>query len=655
MNFFDRGKIFVVSNTWGWAGSVKEFLSTPYEMWLRSLSDHHLRLWDMNPSGSQIEAWKVEHRIVVDALRNCVNVDGQMIESWSVVFEYELPLEGGRRPDVVVMTGASITVLEFKSGVKLNQADVDQTIGYVRDLSDYHSGSHQFPCMGILVLSGASEKYAKILDGIPVVGGPAIHPYLMSSHREGKVDLQSWLDSPYEPLPSLVEAARRIFRDEELPHVYTAISAGIPETVELLGEIIDAAAESSGRVLALVTGVPGAGKTLVGLRLVHERTEKHGRATFLSGNGPLVQVLQDALQSRVFVRDLHAFIKSYALNLKPKTPSEHVIVFDEAQRAWDAAYMNEKKGVERSEPELLIEIGERIEDWAALIGLVGEGQEIHSGEESGIKQWETAASPPNAKESWVIHCPPKLASTFESLEVVAHEELDLNVTLRSRRAEDLHSWVHLLLEGSLVLAHRQSLKVHEQRYQIYLTRDLDEAKRYARLRYDGEPSRRYGFLASSHAKKLVGFGVDNSYQATSTMNVAKWYNASSDDPKSSNSLRQPVTEFGCQGLELDLPIVCWGDDYLWNGSKWALKPINRRYRQDDPQALLRNTYRVLMTRGRDGLVIFLPTGEMFDQTEVALLAAGVKMMPIGDELAGVASSDGKKWVVEPASVSRIAK
>jgi hypothetical protein len=317
--------------------------------------------------------------------------------------------------------------------------------------------------------------------------------------------------------------------------------------------------------------------------------------------------------------------------------------------------MNEKKGIQRSEPELLIEIGERIEDWAALVGLVGEGQEIHSGEESGIKQWETAASPPYAKEKWVIHCPPKLASTFESLEVIAHEELDLNVSLRSRRAEDLHSWVHLLLEGSLVLAHRQSLKVHEQRYQIYLTRDLDEAKRYARLRYDGEPFRRYGFLASSHAKKLVVFGVDNSFQATSTMNVAKWYNAPIDDPKSSNSLGQPVTEFGCQGLELDLPIVCWGDDYLWNGTTWSLKPIKRRYRQDDPQALLRNTYRVLMTRGRDGLVIFLPPGEMFDQTEVALLAAGVKMMPVGDELAGVASSDGKKWVVEPSSVSRIAK
>ncbi len=645
--------IFWMSETWGWAGSVKELLNTPQEVWIKRLSEHHIRLWGMNPSGSQTDAWKVEYQIVVDALRKCLLVNVDAVIDWSVIFEFELPLEGGRRPDVIVITGASITVLEFKSGVKLNQADVDQAIGYVRDLADYHAGSHHVPCTGILVLSGASETYAKMVDGIPVVGGASIHSYLLSSHREGKVDLQKWLDSPYEPLPSLVDAARRIFRDEELPHVYTAISAGIPETVELLGELVDAAAESGGRILALVTGVPGSGKTLVGLRLVHERTEKHGRATFLSGNGPLVQVLQDALQSRVFVRDLHAFIKSYALNLRPKTPAEHVIVFDEAQRAWDAAYMNEKKGVQRSEPELLIEIGERIENWAALVGLVGEGQEIHSGEESGIKQWELAASEPNAKEKWVIHCPPKLAKTFESLEVVPHAELDLNVTLRSRRAEDLHSWVRLLLEGSLALAHRLSTKVYADRYQIYLTRDIDEAKRYARLRYEGEPSRRYGLLASSHAKTLVDFGIDNSYQATNRMNIAKWYNLSSEDLKSSNALIQPVTEFSCQGLELDLPIVCWGNDYLWTGDAWSLKPINRRYKQEDPQELLRNVYRVLMTRGRDGLVIFLPPAEVFDLTEVALLAAGVKMMPVGDELTTTASSDGIKWIVEPISVSRV--
>jgi DUF2075 family protein len=139
------------------------------------------------------------------------------------------------------------------------------------------------------------------------------------------------------------------------------------------------------------------------------------------------------------------------------------------------------------------------------------------------------------------------------------------------------------------------------------------------------------------------------------MNVAKWYNAPASDQKSSNSLNQPVTEFGCQGLELDLPIVCWGDDYLWTGSSWKLKPINRRYPQEDPLTLLRNTYRVLMTRGRDGLVIFLPDEERFNQTEVALLAAGVRLLPTGDELATAATADGKKWIVEPMSVSRIAQ
>ncbi len=162
----------------------------------------------------------------------------------------------------------------------------------------------------------------------------------------------------------------------------------------MLGRIAEDAARSGSRAFALVTGVPGAGKTLVGLRLVYERSEEVGTATFLSGNGPLVQVLQDALQSRVFVRDLHAYIKTYALNLRMKQPDEHVVVFDEAQRAWDARYMHTKKGVERSEPELLISIGERMDGWAVFVGLVGEGQEIHSGEEAGIAQWSAALRPP---------------------------------------------------------------------------------------------------------------------------------------------------------------------------------------------------------------------------------------------------------------------
>ena len=624
-----------MSDTWGWAGTISDFLSTPQESWLQSLEDHHLRLWNFNSSNSQRVAWVDEHKVMTAALKSCLNAAALEVSTWSIVFEYELPMEGGRRPDVIVFTGAAFVVIEFKSAPMINQGDIDQTMGYVRDLCDYHAESADLAHFGILVLTGASPTFAKLVDETPVVGGSSLHQYLFSAHQEGTVDLDAWLNSPYRPLPTLVEAARRIFRDEPLPHIHTAIAAGIPETVELLGRIVDKTSDENSRSLAFVTGVPGSGKTLVGLRLVHERTSTHGRATFLSGNGPLVQVLQDALSSRVFVRDLHAFIKTYALNQRLSTPEEHIIVFDEAQRAWDARYMKEKKNVAKSEPDLLISIGERIEDWATMVGLIGEGQEIHSGEEAGIQQWRDAVSNSSNTKTWSIHCPPKLKDQFQGLSVSTHEELDLNVSLRSKRAEDLHQWVHLLLSGSLSLAHRQALKIRHAQYPLYVTRDIEEAKRYARQRFDEEPNHRSGLLASSHAKNLLKHGIDNGYQATSNMNVAKWYNAPTSDPKSSNALIQPVTEFSCQGLELDLPILCWGSDYRMQSESWNLTPINRRYKQDDPKALLRNAYRVLLTRGRDGLIIFVPNEPLMDATENALLAAGVQLLPTAAELIAV--------------------
>jgi DUF2075 family protein len=624
-----------MSDTWGWAGTISDFLSTPQATWLQSLEDHHLRLWNANASTSQHKAWIDEHVVITSSLKACLKAATEEVSTWSLVFEYELPMEGGRRPDVVVFTGRSFVVIEFKSSPMVNQGDIDQTIGYVRDLCDYHAGSADLPHFGILVLTGAAPTFAKMVDETPVVGSESLHQYLFSSHHNGNVDLESWLNAPYRPLPTLVEAARRIFRDEPLPHIHTAIAAGIPETVELLGRIVDQTSNESGRSLAFVTGVPGSGKTLVGLRLVHERTSTHGRATFLSGNGPLVQVLQDALSSRVFVRDLHAFIKTYALNQRLSTPEEHIIVFDEAQRAWDARYMKEKKNIERSEPELLISIGERIENWATMVGLIGEGQEIHSGEEAGIQQWRDAVSHSSNTKTWSIHCPPKLKDEFQGLLVNTHEELDLNVTLRSKRAEDLHEWVRLLLDGKLKSAHQQAVKIRYAQYPIYVTRNIDEAKQYARQRFSEEPNHRSGLLASSHAKNLLKHGIDSGYQATSNMNVAKWYNAPTNDPKSSNALIQPVTEFGCQGLELDLPILCWGDDYRRMADDWVLKPINRRYKQDDPHALLRNAYRVLLTRGRDGLIIFVPEDTSMDSTENALLAAGVQLLPSDVELIAV--------------------
>lgn len=577
-------------------------------------------------------AWAAEFDAVVGALRECLHALPEAAPAWGVVFEYELPMEGGRRPDVVVLAGRTLVVVECKSVAVPSQADIDQVWAYARDLSEYHEASHDLTVVPVLVMGGAAPGFAAAVDGVAVTAPEQLGHYLFDAYEPGAIDLDGWLHAPYHPLPSLVAAARRIFEHEPLPHVKRALAAGVPETVELLGSIVDGDAAEGTRSLAFVTGVPGAGKTLVGLRLVYERSAAAGRATFLSGNGPLVAVLQDALRSRVFVRDLHAFIRTHGINQRASKPGEHVVVFDEAQRAWDGEYMHTKRGVAASEPDLLVQIGERIEGWSTLVGLVGGGQEIHSGEEAGMAQWKVAASPPNAAERWHVHCPPALADTFTGLPVTTHDRLDLVVSLRSRRAEELHRWVHLLLEGSISLAARQAQRMASDTFPMYVTRSLDDAKGYARDRFAGEPDRRYGLVASSHAKILPKHGVDNSFIATSRMNIAAWFNATPDDPKSCCALDRPVTEFGCQGLELDLPIVCWGEDVRWDGSMWQLTPVRRRYRQDDPQQLLRNTYRVLLTRGRDGFVVFLPPVAHLDATEHALLAAGVRPLPEAGDL-----------------------
>ncbi|MGH9892456.1 MAG: DNA/RNA helicase domain-containing protein, partial [bacterium] len=336
-----------------------------------------------------------------------------------------------------------------------------------------------------------------------------------------------------------------------------------------------------------------------------------------------------ALRSRVFVRDLHAFIKTHGL--QGKIPNQHVIVFDEAQRAWDAAFMEYKRRVARSEPELLIEAGVRVPDWSLLVGLVGEGQEIFSGEEAGIRQWRGAVAASDAK--WTIYCPPRLASEFEGLEVHMHDELDLTVSLRSHRAEELHTWVALLLQGSVALAARQAMRIQgAETYPMYVTRDFDEAKEYVRARYDGEEDKRYGVLVSSHAKNLQRMGIKSGYLDQRKMKVARWFNAPPDDVLSGCSFDMPVTEFQCQGLEVDMPIVGWGSDYRWDGASWNLRPIRRQYAQEDPVQLLQNAYRVLLTRGRDGLVVWVPQGEEMNLTEHVLLAAGLRPLPEADDV-----------------------
>lgn len=634
----------------GWQGTVAEFLDLAQSDLLASLAARHLHVMGLPPSGEQMDAWRGEYEILGAALREIV-ASTSRAGDWAVIFEYELPRERGRRPDVVILTGSQVLVLEFKETATLQRAHVDQVAAYARDLRHYHAASHDKLVDPVLVLTHCAEERLQ-LDGrrgpdvrrcagagvglgseleldssdVAVVNPQGLRAVIAELERRAPdepVDVHGWLEADYSPLPSLVSAARSIFEHEPLPQIKKAQSAGIPDTIATLVAAANQARQNGELHLALITGVPGSGKTLVGLQFVYENhfgdTGSHRSAVFLSGNGPLVQVLQYALRSKVFVQDVHGFLKQYG-GASTRTPEEHIWVYDEAQRAWDAQRVLEKRGHDRSEPEDFLHIGARKDSWALIVGLIGEGQEIYLGEEAGLSQWNDAIR--KSSESWTVHCPRKIASIFESADrLETNESLDLDMSLRTHLAEDVQGWVQDLLDGRLDAAAGHAEAMERQGFRLYLTRDLERARSYVRERYRTEEDKRYGFLGSSKSK-LERFGIPADFYSTQRVKIGSWYYDHPDSAGSCCRLDSAATEFQCQGLELDLPIVGWGVDLHWDGRGWQ-SPPQRRSTARDPHLLRLNSYRVLLTRGRDGVVLYVPDGgPAFDADFEALEAAG---------------------------------
>jgi len=608
--------------THGWAGSIRGFLDQPRSLIELSLQEHLQGLLGFNAAESQVEAWIEEIDVLKQSFRD-LSIAKPSCLNWSVVLEFELPLEGGRRPDVIVLGGEKIFVLEFKQDPQLQRSSLDQVAAYARDLAEYHSKSHGIEVVPILIPTKTFDKL-EIRDVVTVISPDKIAPFLYSDDDIDPINLDEWLEGDYAPLPTLIAAAKMIFNNERLPSIKRAESYGVAKAVLKLRDIAQNSNLNSERALAFVSGVPGAGKTLVGLQFVYEESNLNSQAIFLSGNGPLVEVLRDALKSKAFVSDLHAFIKSFGTT--SKVPKQHIIVFDEAQRAWDASNMMLKKGVAYSEPELLVAIGERIPDWTVLVGLIGHGQEIHTGEEAGISGWSKAIKSEHAISEWKVYSPPRFSMNFPENRVIECEELDLNHSLRSKQAEFLHDWVQSLLSGNLAEASRISQKIWFQNFPIFITRDLNEAKQYVLNRFNGESSKRYGIIASSKDRILPNYGIKNGFHETKQVKNAKWYNSNLGEQGSCCNMEEVVTEFGCQGLELDMAIVAWGNDYLWDGLNWQMRKMRTRIPQNDPHQLRLNSYRVLLTRSREGIVIFIPQMEEFDQTEHAFLAAGARIL-----------------------------
>jgi len=411
--------------TYAWSGTARQLLDSPKSIIEEALDDHLKSLLNMYAAGSQVEAWSEEIDVLRAGFRDLAIARPDSL-NWGIVFEYELPLEGGRRPDVIITAPNKILVFEFKQDPSLSRAQIDQVYAYSRDLMEYHSKSHDVEVIPFLIPT-KTNNIDEIKDGVRVISPNRIAPLLSEMESCDPIDVNDWIDGDYAPLPSLIQAAKMIFQNENLPSIRRAKSLGVDKAVIRLQEIAKSAKAKHERVIAFVAGVPGAGKTLVGLQFVYESSVDKADSIFLSGNGPLVEVLRDALQNKTFVKDLHGFIKSYGMTAK--VPAQHIIVFDEAQRAWDAKYMELKNGVPFSEPELLIKIGEKLPDWANLVGLIGQGQEIYSGEEAGIAGWNQAVNSQSATSDWKIYAPSRFSNEAKFSQLCEANELDLNTQL----------------------------------------------------------------------------------------------------------------------------------------------------------------------------------------------------------------------------------
>jgi hypothetical protein len=629
----------------GWESTFKDFREAPPKRIREALSAY---VADASPE--QIRAWddaipplqrQVEHTLLRD----------ELAAKYSAILEYELPMES-RRPDVILLVGADVVVIELKGKRYPSQADLDQASAYARDLRNYHrecAGRVVTPILVPTLASGFQQE----VDGILVTGPDALDSIvaeLTKERREPVVDRAAFLsDSAYCPLPTIVEAARELMQSGTLRTIHRAQAATGPALDEIT-RVVHTAAATKSRHLILVTGVPGAGKTLVGLQVVHARylddlavAREHGRPTapavFLSGNGPLVDVLQYEMRTvgdgRTFVRRVSDYVKRYS-GKRALVPPEHVLVFDEAQRAFDTEKMRDfhQSTSARSEPEEFIEFADRIPEWCVVVGLVGRGQEIHVGEEGGVGQWRTAVEHSARASEWTIHVPPTVDAVFSDstapLEI--RPSLNLDTELRFHQAREIHQFVDRLLSSETSDTLRPlAEQLSADGYHLRVTRELDTAKRYLRDRYSDDPLARFGLIASSKDRDLERFGVSNDFQSTKRVRFGPWYGDDEDavGEHSCRLLEDCVTEFGAQGLELDGALLAWGTDLVWSGTGWS-NDRARGYRTKvpirDPYQLRVNAYRVLLTRGRDGTVIFVPKLRELDATHQRLVEAGVRSL-----------------------------
>jgi hypothetical protein len=635
-----------------YSDTIAEFLKTSPETILGKLAQNN----PFSLEQTQRDAWMAE----IDILRT-------VLPSYSgtVYFEYTIP-RMGQRIDVVLLIGPVIFVLEFKIGESEFPSHArDQVWDYALDLKNFHETSHQLLIAPILIATEAHNVQAvilptprsdQLLDPIPTNVerlGEVLQAVLRFADGQA-IDRMAWDAGRYCPTPTIVEAATALYSGHSVKDISRsdAGAMNLHQTSEAIAKIIRISKDRSRKSICFVTGVPGAGKTLVGLNTAINHIDKTSElySVYLSGNGPLVQILCEALtrdkvqqakdrgqkikkgtvrsEVKMFIQNVHHF-RDECLTDDQKPPIEHVVLFDEAQRAWNleqtAKFMRTKKhrpGFSISEPEFLISCLDRHRDWAVIVCLVGGGQEINTGE-AGIGEW--IASLNRSYPDWAVYVSPYLTDseyaagsaldllkTRKSVEYL--QELHLAVSMRSFRTEHVSLLVKQLLDRDVREAQR-TLEMVNGKYPIVITRSVNKAKRWLKDKARG--SERYGIVVSANAQRLKPHAID----VKTPMNPIHWFLNGKEDVRSSYYLEDVATEFSVQGLELDWACVTWDGDFRYSPTGWGYWSFCgdrwNRIHKEERRLYQKNAYRVLLTRARQGMVIVVPEGDPDDPTRSA--------------------------------------
>ena len=594
---------------------------------------------------AQLFAW----RRTVTLLQGCVQTAGG--EAWTIALEYDL-LRLEKRIDAVLLSDRAILVLEFK-GTATSSADRAQVEDYAQDLFDFHAASRQYPIQPVLV-GGSNPAPFQLPLLLPAVlpvaeATPDSLSRMLSALHAAlpapavPLDGAAWCAAAYRPVPSIVEAAATLFARNSVAEIAAARAdtTNLTRTTAAIERALDAASATAERVVVFVTGIPGAGKTLCGLNVVFGEQRRQGSA-FLTGNTPLVAVLREALacnragidlargpsadperrrlsarlrqarhETEQALQNVHKFLADNAGRSTP--PAERMIVFDEAQRAWDAqqATRDTQRRVSTlslSEPAHTLEIMGRHAGFAGIVALIGNGQEINTGE-AGLREWGNVIA---SQPGWRAVAPARTLTATDRAQRLADakpdwlsidDELDLTVSLRSVRDERAARWVDAVLRDS---AEEARALAEAQPLPFLLTRSLEVARQALRRLTPG--LRRAGFVRSSGARRLRAEGFDS--QLVGTEEPVAWFLERWPDIRASDALEVAATEYACQGLELDTVGLAWDLDFRRNGGRWAARRFagtgwQQELREHD---FVRNTYRVLLTRARYETVIWVPRG-----------------------------------------------